>query len=352
MRHLFTILALALVSAACGSGDGTTDPASTSIPGTRLAYQYSTGDHLVYDFEMTQGIVATIDFEATPGLLGDSDVPGETDIAVTVTGVLIYDITDGPDPGTYEISITGEFTDTTVSGTIDRRPVSEMGDLPTDLAPALTPPELTIVIDESGRLVSTATSAGDVFGLLADPTAVAAMVGLDPLTGHLGPVFPTEPIATGETWTDDVSREVLGTPTTTTSTHTFTDIAQSGAGTFAMIDSTLSSSGFEVSLGQLLAALFGGSNDLADGASTGDVSSQVAGAGFDMLIAGEAMTGRSSSSFDLEAGRLHRYELTTTSPIAITLTFPNEETGEPTDGEMLLTTVLEFAAELRLDASS
>ena len=61
------------------------------------------------------------------------------------------------------------------------------------------------------------------------------------------------------------------------------------------------------------------------------------------------MTGNSTTEFDVGAGRLLSYRTVSESPAEVRLSFPDEESGEPVDGLMQLTTTVDFRAELRDD---
>ncbi len=144
----------------------------------------------------------------------------------------------------------------------------------------------------------------------------------------------------------------IGTNFTVFSALSTVAIATLFGANVATIESTLGSSGFEVSLGTLLSLLFGGANDLADGADAGDISSQIDGSGFDLRVVGSALTGDSTTRFDIEAGRLLSYETNSESPVEVTLSFPDEETGDPVMGFMQLTTTVDFEATLRIGEPS
>ncbi len=298
---------------------------------------------------MTQELVAHIDLDATPGILGATEVPGEIDVTVETTGEITYVINPADDPESFEIAISGIITDTLVTGLIDSVAIDDIEDLPADFSPNTAPPNLILIVDRAGNATPREAVPTDLFGLLANPTSAASVSGLDPMGDHLGPVFPAGPLTTGATWQTEAIREVLGSPVTTTSSNRLVGVTAAGTARVATIESELSSSGFEVSLGTLLALLFGGADDLVEGAETGDISSQFDGSGFDLRIIGSPMTGNSTTEFDVGAGRLLSYRTVSESPAEVRLSFPDEESGEPVDGLMQLTTTVDFRAELRDD---
>ena len=97
-----------------------------------LAYEYEIGDVVTYDFTMVQNLVAIIDLDATPGILGEADLPDEIDISLETTGELTYFINPADDPESYEVAISGVITGTSVTGRIDGQAVNDVDDLPID----------------------------------------------------------------------------------------------------------------------------------------------------------------------------------------------------------------------------
>lgn len=346
IRSYVAVLALAVGAAACG---GTTVAETEEAT---FAYEYVVGETITFDFTMTQGLVANIDLDATPGILGTTEVPDELDITVETTGEITYVINPADDPDSFEIAVSGIITDTSVTGWIDSEAIDDIEDLPTDFSPSTAPPNLILIVDRAGNATPRDAVPTDLFGLLANPASAANVGGIDPMSDHLGPVFPAGSLTTGATWQTEDIRDVLGSPVTTTSSNHLVGVTAADEARVATIESELSSSGFEVSLGTLLALLFGGAEDLVDGAGTGDISSQLDGSGFDLRVIGSPMTGNSTTVFDVGAGRLLSYRTISKSPAEVRLSFPDEESGETVDGLMQLTTTVDFSAKLRDDISS
>jgi hypothetical protein len=335
-----------VVAAGCGSD--TVD----ELYSANFTYEYEVGEIVTFEFTMTQGLVGNIDLAATPAIFGDSEVPGKMDIAIETHGEISYFVNPGSTEGTYEIAITGTIDETSVSGYIDSEEIDGVEDLPADLAPVAEPPDLVLVVDSTGAAAPLEGSPSDLFGLLANPGSAASLVGADPMTNHLGPVFASAPLSAGSTWTTETVKEVLGTTVTTTSDHTITGISKSDTTTVAIIETVVAGSGFELSLGELLSLFFGGSNDLVEGADVGDVSSQFAGTGFDLSIVASPAGGSSTTEFDISAGRVLSYRTISESPAQVKLSFPDEATGEPVTGSMDLTTSVDFSAFLRESGTS
>ncbi|HZD22545.1 MAG TPA: hypothetical protein VE569_03985, partial [Acidimicrobiia bacterium] len=171
----FTLLALlALIVAACGGSVNSTD---TSAPDTTtattpapeavlLSYSLEAGDTYTYEIDMDQTISMSIqgDSAALAETEGEQ-VPEQMDLHVTGTTTFTHAVADGPEPGTYEITITGDFSDLTFEGTVDGEPLAEGEDIP-DLA-EMEPVDVTIVVDEKGNVITDQSGFGeDLMGAL------------------------------------------------------------------------------------------------------------------------------------------------------------------------------------------
>ncbi len=337
MTRIAAALSIVLIAAACSS---TPEEAS-------LAYSYTVGETVSFDYEMTQNLTAAVELDGTPGFLGTGDIPSNIDITVTTSGELSYFINPGPDPASYEIAVFGTVDETAVTGTIDDQVVDGLEDLPPDFAPVTAPPDVVLVVDATGEAHPRDETPTDLFGLIADPTSALTSGGINPSSDHLGPVFPTGVVATGETWTTETVQDVLGTSATTTFQSELTGITDESGRQVATIESTISGSGFELSLGELLSLFFGGSADLAEGADTDGAASQFTDTGFDLRITGAPSTGTATTGFDIEGGRVLRYETTSTSPTEMSLTLPDEVSGQSVSGLIRVTTTVDFSAALR-----
>ena len=62
-----------------------------------------------------------------------------------------HTVADGPEEGTYEIHITGNFDDVSVTGTVDGEPV-DSSEVP-DFA-SMEPIDVTVVVDDQGNVIS------------------------------------------------------------------------------------------------------------------------------------------------------------------------------------------------------
>lgn len=219
MRARLTLmLVAAVVLAACGPAESATTSETTPAPPTTavqaeaaaFVYSYEPGDHHEYAFTLEQNLQMTVEAEGDDALLGD-ELPGDINVTTSIAGTVSYDIAEGPDAGTRQISISGIFDELEVDGTVDGEPLEE-GMIEEGTVPDLVEvPDITIVIDEHGRLVSVDGEEvpedlpffGDPFSELGDFTSGG-------LNGHFGPAFPDEPLAVGDTWSFTQSEEIEG----------------------------------------------------------------------------------------------------------------------------------------------
>ena len=259
--------AAALIVTACGSAQEATTPSPTAASLTTtpptaeavvFAYSYEPGERHEYAFDLDQNLRMTVEAEGDESLLGDNP-PGDINVTTSIAGNITYDITDGSSPDTRQISISGVFDDIAIEGTIDGESLEEglveEGTIP-DL---ITVPDVTIVIDELGRLVSVDGEEipedmaffGDPFGELEDFTSGG-------LGGHFGPRFPDEPLEVGDTWSFTQSDEIEGLDTvmSVTSTYTVTGTETMGGHQVAVIEFTTETSEVVLDLGAMFQALF------------------------------------------------------------------------------------------------
>ncbi|MCZ6567199.1 MAG: hypothetical protein O6923_02755, partial [Actinobacteria bacterium] len=144
IRHISILTVLALGVAACGA-DAAVQSTTTAVESTtpdplRLSYSLEPGT----TFEYEVGIDQQIEMSATgdASAMGDEEIPGDATINLTGTTTFTHSVAEGPQPGTYEITISGDFTDLQITGTIDGEPIGQT-DIP-DFA-ELEPIEVTIV---------------------------------------------------------------------------------------------------------------------------------------------------------------------------------------------------------------
>lgn len=335
-RFLSTIAVLALVAAACGgSTEGSTTTAADESPtttaaapeGVLLTYALESGDEYQYEVGLDQHIELTADGDSS--LMGDEEIPGDAAIDISGTATFTHVVSDGPEDGTYEIHITGEFADVSVTGTVDGEPVdsSETPDFAT-----LDPIDVTVVVDEQGNLIEDEIAGDDplggMFGDLGALGGSSPAPGLDP-GQFFGPKFSDDEVTVGDTWTDDIETPGLSADETITTsvTSTVTGVDTLDGAEVFVIESQASTSLIEFDLAQFFAGMFGAfMPEEATEEETAAFEEMLAELQF--LITIDDTTSDSTTWFDAEAGLARQSEITAGTSIAMNMNVPDEETGE------------------------
>ena len=167
VRTLSFLAVIALVLAACAGGDAadsttTTVGATTTQPvpeAMQLSYTLEPDTTFTYEVDLSQQIDMTTEGDAEAA--GDEQMPGAMSITLDGTTTFTHTVAEGPEPGTFEVTIQGEFTDLTVEGTVDGEPadsreVPDLADIP--------PIDVTFVVDEQGNVISEETDSADPLG--------------------------------------------------------------------------------------------------------------------------------------------------------------------------------------------
>jgi len=336
-RQLSILAALALVLAACAqtSGDSTTtapgDNTTTTtttpqVEAVLLSYSLSAGDEYQYEVALDQHIDLTA--SGDPTLMAGEEVPGEASIDLAGSATITHVVSDGPEPGTYEVHITGEFGDVKVSGTADGEPF-ESEEAP-DFA-SLDPIDVTVVVDEQGNLVQEDNPGAEdplagIFGDLGPLAGGPAAPGLDP-GQFIGPPFSDEEVAVGDTWTDEIESPSLGDPIVTNISSTVTGIEDLDGTEVYVIASDSTTSPIEFDLAELFAGMFGAlAPEGATPEETAELETMLEQLQF--LISIDSTTADSRTWFDVEAGISRQSETTSSTDISMDMNIPDEETGE------------------------
>lgn len=334
-RQLSILSALALALAACAqTSDGSTttapeDTTTTTTPQVEailLSYSLSAGDEYQYEVAIDQHI--DLNASGDPSLMGDEEVPGEASIDLAGSATFTHVVSDGPEPGTYEVHITGDFGDVRVSGTVDGEPF-ESEEAP-DFA-SLDPIDVTVVVDEQGNLVQEDLSGAEdplagMFGDLGPLGGGAPAPGLDP-GQFIGPPFSDEEVAVGDTWTDEVETPWLGDPIVTDISSTVTGIEDLDGTEVYVIASNSTTSPIEFDLAEFFAGMFGA---LAPEGATPEETAELEAMleQLQFLISIDGTTADSRTWFDVEAGISRQSETTSSTDISMDMNIPDEETGE------------------------
>jgi hypothetical protein len=350
-RSLLLVTMLALVAASCGGntqGSTTTGPGDTSTTaqpttteavetpeGVLLSYELNAGDEFQYEVGLSQHIVLQASGDAS--LMGDEEMPGDAVVDLGGTATFTHVVSDGPEAGTYEIHITGEFTDLTVSGTVDGEPVD--GNAAPEFA-SLDPIDVTVVVDEQGNLIQDGAAVDDplagMFGDLGALGGSAPAPGLDP-GQFIGPPFTDDEVTVGDTWEQEIETPGLGDdPIVTNVTSTVTGVDELDGSEVFVIESNSSTSTIEFDLAEFFAGMFGAFlPEDATAEETAEFEEMLGQLQF--LINIDGSTADSTTWFDAEAGVARQSETSAATTIAMDMNVPDEETGELVGFEMDMT---------------
>ena len=345
-RTYILIAVLGLLAAACSPGDDAADTTSTTAAETtttteappipeavELSYALEPGASFTYEVEMDQ----TIDMETTGDAAAlaesetDEDIPENMSIQISGTTVFTHEVSEGPEPDTFEIHITGDFTDLEFSGTVDGEPVdsSEIPDLAT-----IDPIDVTIVVDEDGNPIeSDEFGEFDLFGSLGgdsdsflDPSLFGANTG----TGQfVGPPFGDEPVTVGDTWSETIEVPFMpdGDPIVTQidSEVVGTDTIE-GNDVF-VIETTSTTSAFEFDFADfLIGFMFAFIPDDATDEERAEMDELAEQLRFAFAL--DETTLDMTTWFDHEAGVARMAEFDTNVNMVMDIAMPDEETGE------------------------
>jgi hypothetical protein len=335
LKLIATMGAAALLATACGSAQEATTRAPTAASPTTLApaaapvafaYSYESGDRHEYAFDLEQNLLMTIEAEGDESLLGDNP-PGDINVTTSIAGKITYDITDGPSPDTRQISISGVFDDVAVNGTIDGEPLEE-GTVDEGTIPDLiSVPDVTIVIDELGRLVSVdGEEAPEDMASFGDPFAELENFTSGGLGGHFGPQFPEEPLEVGDTWSFTQSDEVEGLDTvmSVTSIYTVTGTETLGGHEVAVIEFTTETSEVVLDLGAMFQALFDAFGEMGSDLS-GETTEPAEIPDITFLITVAPSTAAGTVWFDQEAGIVAKFSQNTITNITMLMDLSDAE---------------------------
>jgi hypothetical protein len=331
----FTLIAvLALVAAACGPAGtddtSTTGEATTTTQGVEapepMLLSYSLESGTEYTFEV--GLDQTIDMSTTgdSAALGEDDIPAHMSVGLVGTSVFDYSVADGPEPGTYAVTISGDFSDLQLSGTVDGEPVTE-GDIP-DFA-NMGPVDVTVIVDEQGNVIPDQSGMGeDLFGM--GGMDMFSQLGSNGSVGQfIGPPFSEDEVTVGDTWSDTVE-----TPTMPGEDPITTQIDSEVVGTdnvdghdVFVIETTTTTSPISYDLGELLAGFMTAfvPEDATDEqlAQLDEIVSQIRFA-FDV----DETVGHMTTLFDYEAGLARSADYANTTHMVMDINMPDETTNE------------------------
>jgi len=267
IRTFTLVTVLALVLAACGGAatDETSTTAGTPETTTttaapeaiQLAYSLAAGQTFTYEVDMDQSIVMSIDGDPTALAEAEGEeVPEEMDIDISGTTTFTHSVADGPEPGTFEVTITGDFSNLEFSGTIDGEPITENGEELPEMA-EMGPVDATIIVDEQGNIITDESGMGEDF--LGSLGGLDMLSQLGPAAGagtdqFVGPPLSEEEVTVGDTWSETVEIPTLPDDdpiTTTIESEVVATEDLEGTEVF-VIETTTSTSAIEFDLAELL----------------------------------------------------------------------------------------------------
>jgi hypothetical protein len=344
---------IALFAAACGP-EGSADSTTTSEAGTTttvapapeavlLSYALEAGTSYSYEVDIDQSIEMTA--AGNSAAFGEEEIPGEMSVDITGTTTFTHMVSAGPEPGTYEIRITGDFSALEFGGTIDGDPVSSE-DIP-DFA-GMEPVDVTVVVDEQGNVIPGDTALGEDF--LGDLGGLDMLEQLGSGAGigqFVGPPFSEDEVTVGDTWTETVEVPTLpgDDPITTQIDSVVTGTETVDGAEVFVIETTTTTSAIEFDLAELLVGFM--TAFVPDGATDEEMAE------FDAIIeqlrfafAIDETVAELTTRFDYEAGLAHRADFANTTHLVMDISVPDEETGELLDFEMDMTVSQEVAYRL------
>lgn len=334
------VAAITLVLAACnGSTTGestttaggsvgeatTTTQEAPAVEAMLLTYSLGSGDTFVYDVSIDQDIEMSSEGEGSS--LGDEELPGSASVQLTASGTFTFEVADGPEAGTFSVTITSDLTDVNATGTVDGEAIDS------DEAPEfaeIEPVSVTVIVDDQGNVIPDSPAADDPFGDLLgglEGMGSGAVPGAE-LGQFFGPPFPDDEVTVGDTWSDTFETPGFGTEpfsTSVTSTVTREDIVD-GVDVL-VVDSEVAVEAFEFDLGEFFVGLFSGFlPEDASAEEQAEIDALIENLRFVMSF--DESGSQSTTYFDPEAGITRQFDVTSSSLIRMDINFPDEETGE------------------------
>jgi hypothetical protein len=340
IRTLTLLTVLALVVAACG-GSGAEDSTATSAADTtttapepaveamQLSYQLEPGASYAYEVDMDQTIdmTTTGDTSALGGAEGE-DIPGEMSLVISGTSLFTHTVAEGPQPGTFAVTITGDFSGMDFNGTVDGEPV-ESSEIP-DMA-LMEPVDVTVIVDEQGNLIPDDQPGlgedllGDLGGLnMLDQFGAGGGLGQ-----FIGPPFSEDQVTVGDTWSETVTVPTMPDtdPIITQIDSEVVGIETIGGSDVFVIDTTNSTSAIEFDLAQLLIGFMTAftPEDMTE-EEQAEIDAVVENLRFAISV--DPQVAEMTTWFDFEQGLTRQAEMSGDTHLVMDINIPDESTGE------------------------
>lgn len=337
-RIIILLSALALVVAACGAGEtsGSSAPDST-IPAAEapeamlLSYELTAGQTLSYEVDLDQAIKMSM--EGDPSALGASggeDVPGEMDLKITGTTTFTHSVAEGPEPGTYEITITGDLSDLEFGGTVDGAPVEDFSEVP-DMA-GMDPVDLTVIVDSQGNIIPDESGVGQDFLNGFGGLDMLGQLGPGSAGGvgqFVGPPFSEDEVTVGDTWSETIEIPTMpgDDPITTDVDSQVVGVEELAGAEVFVIETTTSTSAVEFDLAQLLIGFM--TAFVPEDASEEELA-QIDAIADELRFAFsvDPQVADMTTWFDFEAGLTRQADMTSATHMVMDINIPDEQTGE------------------------
>lgn len=332
-RSFSLVAVLALLVAACGGAGSEatttteTEPTTTTVAeppeAVQLSYNLEPGASLEFEVGIDQHIDMTAEGDGTA--LGEEDIPGELSVDFTGTTTFTHTVADGPEPGTYEVTITGDFSNLDISGTVDGEPL-DVTDLP-DFT-QMEPVDVTLIVDEQGNVIPQDDEFGDFLGGGMGDLGDLGAPGMDP-GRFVGPPFTDEEVTVGDTWS-----ETFETPGFLTGESITTDVTSEVTGTdtvdgsdVLVIDTESTTSAIEFDLAEFLVGFF---TAFVPEDATDEERAELEALSEDLrfLFSIGETTSNLRTWFDADEGLARKADYVSGVDVVIDLNMPDDESGE------------------------
>ncbi len=337
IRLLSVVGVMALLLAACGGGSidatttTTTQPTTTTIPAPeamQIAYKLEAGESYTFELEMNQTMEMTT--TGNSAALEQEDLPGEMKMTVSGPTQVTYTVADGPEPGTYEVTISSDLSGLEFDITVDGES-AEPGEIP-DFA-ELEPQAATVIVDEHGKPIgSDDETPGDMFGgLFGDLGGMMGDTGASMFNPaqFFGPALTDEEVEVGDTWTETTEIPLFGEDSaSSTVTSTIDRIEELGGTQVMVIETVIANSEIRFDMAELLLAMFEGFMDTENASEEDLAMIEQFRNEMRFLFIVDAAESNMTSWFDPEAGMTLQSQVAGDTRMAMDVNVPDDETGE------------------------